>query len=508
VGRRYGAAPGVDRQRFGGWQIGKTWVNPSIVDFGVIPSPVQRTVSLYNTRKTPVEVTAFSVTSGSGVTIVSPALPLTLESFDGFTFTIEAALTGDDSFDEFAVFTTSEGDAVFRIIGRRVFTINVVPERPINESLRFKTDIIRSSNAKEKAYSLLQSPNSVVDYRVKFTDDLQRIRFKNNFAAGASALVVAAQKWYEARKLTAAALSADTVLNVSTLNASFKVGGTISCVTPDNVVAAAQVSELTSSTLTLGSAIGTDLPLGTHIMPVGLGYISQFPRYKTYRVNLEEADYEVTFNQEADQSALDGMFPLLTDILSPATSTPVLEFCNEQNIQSSQLDRDEDILDSQLSNRLAFNVFTYGDDVSDFRLTLESEEEIWKWRQFFHHLKGSYRDFYVPTFRNDIPGVSTSTGNTFVSPDTDLFLLFGDPPNDRRAAIRLLYPDGTILYRNITTVLDLGATEQITVDDNTVTGTPIISYLQRARILGDTVNFEFERPDEAVMKFKYRTIEK
>lgn len=508
VSRRIkGSAPANDRQRFAGWQTDTTWVNPVLVDFGVIPSPVQKTLSLYNARSTPVIVTALPLPTG--VTLIGPALPQTLEPYDGVVFTLEASTIGPNEFDEFVTFTTSAGDVTFRVIGRRVFTINAVPQRPINETLIWRTEILRSTNASEKAYSLLQSPIAVIDYRVKFTDDLQRIRFKNNFAAGQSALVVAAQKWYEARQLTVAALSGDTVLNVPTDYTSFAVGQPISCVTNDGQVAAGQIDSLTSSTITLSAAIGLALPVGTHVMPVGLGYVSRFPSYAVYPVNLEEVSYTVAFNQEVDQTALDPMFPLLPDYQSsPATSTPILEFCNQQSRQQFQLHRSEDVLDSGLSNRVAFNEFLFGDDVSDFELTLNGIDLIWKWRQFFHYLRGSYLDFYVPTFRNDIPSVTTTTSNTFNAPDTDLFLLFGNPPNDRRAQIRLLYPDGTILYRTITAIVDNVTTEQITVDSNLINGSPIISFLQRARIFGDTVNFNFLRIDEAVMTFKYRTIEK
>jgi hypothetical protein len=190
------SAPANDSQRYAGWQTETTWINPATVDFGVIPSPVQRTVSLYNARSVPIEVTALSLPTG--VTLVSPSLPVTLFPYDGVTFIIEAGITGESSFDETSTFTTSVGPSSFRTIGRRVFTLNAIPQAPMSEALQFRTDLLRSTDGTEKAYSLLQAPNAMVDYRVFFTDDLQRIRFKNNFIAGESALVVAGQKWYEA----------------------------------------------------------------------------------------------------------------------------------------------------------------------------------------------------------------------------------------------------------------------------------------------------------------------
>ena len=174
------AAPGNDRQRFGAWQTDTSWIQPAVIDFGVITSPIQRRISLYNARFASVDVTAFAAGT-TGVSLVSPALTQTLDPYAGIDFTIEAGITGPPDFDELATFTTALGPLTFRVIGRRVFSLNVVPEAPMQEVLRFNTDLIRSSNGTEKAYSLLQSPNSLVSYKVRFTDDLERIRFRNQF---------------------------------------------------------------------------------------------------------------------------------------------------------------------------------------------------------------------------------------------------------------------------------------------------------------------------------------
>jgi hypothetical protein len=693
------SAPANDSQRYAGWQTETTWINPTVVDFGVIPTPVQRTVSLYNARTVSIEVTALSLPTG--VTLLSPSLPITLLPYDGANFIIEAGVTGENTFDEASTFTTSVGDSLFRTLGRRVFTLNVFPQAPMSETLQFRTDLLRSTDGTEKAYSLLQAPNIHVDYRVFFTNDLERIRFKNRFIAGESALTVAGQKWYEARLLGDAAQSTDTslLLNTSSFNSSWNPGpislvteagdvteavldstegypdpditfnslvlrfdgvdgtqttgdsgpqnhgdltwlpdGNMSISTtqskwggssyfggtsfpsfttqgatindydyfgssdwqidmwiyPTNLLgcplsryystfgheyriqmeptriifrvsspavdhyftygsptevqlnqwsyltisrsgtdlrmfingvqlvgiarntvdftpptAAHPIEEDQQLQLNLSGEIGTVIPAGSRVMPVGLGYVSRFPTYSTYQDNLEVADYTLTFNQEADFGALDASFPTLSNaLLSPVVETPILEACNEISgrVKRSQLQRYEDSLESGLSNRQAFTVFPFADTTQEYMITLNSEDEVWKWRAFIHYLRGSYNDFYVPTFTDDIPGVTTAASNTFVAQDTDLALLFGTTPADRRNAVRFEYPDGTIMYRIITAVVDNGATEQITVSSAVNAGNPKISYLQRARILGDTVSFTHNRTDYVTLRFRYRTL--
>ena len=113
--RKFTAIPNADSQRMAGWQTDTTWVNPTVVDFGVIPSAVQRTVTLYNARFEAIEVTALSLPSG--VTLVDPTLPVTLNPYAGDTFTLEAGTTGDNEFDEIVFFTTSVGTVPVRSEG-------------------------------------------------------------------------------------------------------------------------------------------------------------------------------------------------------------------------------------------------------------------------------------------------------------------------------------------------------------------------------------------------------
>ena len=499
-GRVLGSAPAEDSQRFAGWQTDTTWIQPAVIDFGVITSPVQRRVSLYNTRFASVDVTTVDFGT-TGISLIGPALTQTLNPYDGLDFTIEASVSGVPNFDELVTFTTALGDITFRVIGRRVFSLNVIPEAPLQEILQFKTDLIRSTSGTEKAYSLLQSPNSHLQYKVRFTDDLERIRFRNQFIGGASELVVGVQKWWEARQVTSAALAADLVLNVPTASASFVADKPVSIVTPGGTAISATVDSFDSTSITFSTQIGTDIPLGSFVMPVGLGWVSDFPTYDTYPVNAEDATYGITLNQETDFSALPGAFPTLND-------TPILEFPNEiRRTIKTKLTRAEEEINSKLSNRVGFSRYPYSDEIQPFTTTLKSQAQVWLWRQFMHYIKGSYKEIYVPTFTTDFPDVTTTASNVFNMSDTDYAVLFGTTsPADRRGALRFQYDDGTILYRTITAVVDNGDTEQFTVSSAVTAGTPKISYMHRSRILGDTATLVHYRTNLAVLTFRYRTI--
>lgn len=498
----FSAAP-LEGSRFAAWYTGGTWITPRTLNFGVIPSPVQLELVLHNTRRTSIEVTALDLPTG--VVLISPSLSFTIDAFSSVTVTLEAILAGPNEFDEIGTFTTSTGDEPVRLIGRRVFVIDVSPQAPINESLSFNTDILRSTDGTEKSYRMLQSPNSTIDYTVKFTNDLQRIRFRNEFMAGASELLVSAQKWHESRPLDVAALSTDITIFVDTTFGSFQVGKPISISLNDGSFISGTILSFTASDITLTNELGIDAHVKAKVMPAGLGYVSRWPKWKTYAVNLEEARYSVTFNQEEDIGAT------LPSIFPTKNGTPILEFCNELETgrnKAGNFQRAETRIDSGLSNRTAFNVYPFGDDVQVFQISPNTREAVWQWRRFFHFMNGSWGEIYVPTFLTDLPlDVPITASNTFDIPNISLTKLFGSPPADPRNALRFLYADGSIEYRTILSCTDNGLTEEIVVDSVLPAGSPIISILQRARILGDSANFKYIRPEEAIITFRFRTVQ-
>lgn len=501
VAQRFSATPDTDSQRFAGWYTDETWLVPGEIDFGSIASPVRRTIALTNSRRTAIDLTLIDVPAG--VTVISPGLPITIQPFGSVVVTFEASTSGAPVFDEVITFTTSVGILTARARGRRVFPVEVIPQRPLRETLTFVSDVMRSTNATEKAMILATSPASDVVYEVRFDDDLQRIRFRNLMLGLNVQLIISAPKWYEAERVTQAALSTDTEIFLDTANASYEPDGPIALYLPDDTFVRNNVQEIQPDRLVLAAELGTDIPLGALVMPTGLGYIEAFPDYQTFPINAEDAQFTIVFNRELDLGAtLPGMFPT-------HDSLPVLEFTNESvggTVAGSGTVPD-DAIASGISNRAARNRFPLGIDTQAFEHLIQSRADAWSWRRFLHYQAGSARELLVPTFRNDIPGATTTAANLFEIENTRLLEFFSATPSGPRGALRFEYPDGTVLYRNITDVAINGANEQVTVDGSLIVGEPVISFLQRARIVSDTASFEWRRPDETIIRFRYRTVQ-
>ena len=108
-------------------------------------------------------------------------------------------------------------------------------------------DTLRTGLSREQAMKLQRTPSSAVDYRVRFQNDLERIRLHNDFIAGESALVVGAQKWWEQVNPVFEIQSTDLSIAVPyPALSSWSVGGPISIVSQDALtVAQASVASIT-----------------------------------------------------------------------------------------------------------------------------------------------------------------------------------------------------------------------------------------------------------------------
>lgn len=493
------ASPSNVDQRFHGWHVQDTWTKPATLALGVISQPLIRTVNIHNTRRTPITVNSVSVPSG--ITLNNPAPPVIVPPFESIVFTFDISADGPGTFDELITFGTTEGDIDVAVSGQRVDNFEFIPEFPLMESLAMKTELKRSKDGSEQAIALVKVPISQFDFNIAYDNDLDRIKLRNQIMAGSSQLLAGILKWPEARYLNAPAVATDTVIAVDTTNTSIANDDNVSFVTLDGrFVARSQVQSFTASSVTLNTQVGAVLPPNTIMVPFGYGYISRFPTFATYAVNREDTRIQFSINDETFLGAtLPVGFPTLN-------GRPLLDKCNVLGgaTKRGQANRTEDALNSQLLNRLAFSRFPLADELQEYRAILEGQAEIWQWRELFHYLNGSWGTFYVPSFRNDLPGVSTTASTDFSAPNIDLERLFGGASKEPRKYLRFEYPDGTIIYTSIVSVVD-GAT--MVVADPLVVGDPVVSFVALARIVGDTATMRFESTlDEAEFIITYRTV--
>ena len=501
------AAPGVARGFAQDYMFGLGGT-PNPIDFGNITATKQAIVTAHNTFRFPVQITAVDVSAVSGVTLVTPGLPVTVQSFASTVFTFEANLVGDPTFDALVTFTHAQGSFTIRMIGRRVILFNTVPQRPIQEQITFGTDVMPSEDGSEQAMTWRATPRSRVTYNIRHTDNKERTTLLN-LILGAGYLLQGVQLWFQARTLTTAAVAIDTVLQIDTTGMEIAITDTISIVLKDKTAITAEVLTFNASSITLAAAVGQILPLGTLVMPVRFGFMQAQQRVATFPNNAE--DLQVTFDLiEYDNiGAVDaGYFDTHPVDGLPVPKSPL--FFTGQSRRGS-IEGDQRRLDSQTGTMVVSRSEVLGRPGTDMLVHVNDFADQDAWRKFIHFVRGSWGKFYVPTGTNDLPLFNDLSlgGNTFDIQPMGVSSLLGNvkPRQDVRITVA-----GVQYLRNITSAVDNTTFETITVDSvipgagSVVPADVKIEWLTLVRMVGDSATFRHLFLGTAELRFSVRGV--
>lgn len=495
---------------FSDWFLDGIWRQPDPIDFGNVTASKQRQMTIHNTSRSSIQLTAIDLSALSGVTAVAPGLPRTIEAFDTITLTFEAGVTGDPAFDGDAILTIDGLLLATRMLGRRVIIFNMLPDVPIVESVSWLTDNMVAIEGPEQAFSLRRAPRSKVVLTQKLTDDAERTT-QQNLIQGAGFLRQGVAMWWQARQITSAALLTDTVIQADTTDMEIRVDGDISFYNPnDHTFVEAEVASFTTSTITLSQQVGIALPENTFVMPLTYGFQAKVSNFGDYPSTLIQRS-SITFNllEYVDIGALDMSY----FTTHPTDGLPIITAPQEFDgaLRIGQISQDLQILDSATGDNSVFRREVLGRWGQNVLVRLNSMTDQHAWRQFLHFVRGSWGAFYIPTNMNDLPLDADFTlgGNTFTMPSMGTESLINEraPRRDLKLVI-----DGTTYFRRITAVSDNGTIETVTLD-GVIPGAgtvPIadvrISWLTLSRIVGDSATFKHTRLGEAELRFVTRGV--
>ena len=495
---------------FADWFVGTTWVSPVPVEFGNITATKQRQVTLHNTRRTAVSLTAVDVSAIPGLSVVSALPPIPIASFASIVVTFEITTTGDATIDDDVIFTVDGGDIAVRFTGRRLIIYNTLPQKPINETIAFMTDRMIALNGIEQVMELRQLPRSTIRLVERFTDNVRRSAQLNVINA-AGFLRVGIQLWYEAREIDVAAAAIDTVVQMSTLDMEIAVDQEVSFVTPAGIATnALSVLSFTATDVTLESPVGIDLPLGTVGMPIKYGFIKPKGRVHTFPINAEDLSLDFSIIEYRDIAALNLAY-FDTHPLEPLAPVMIQPLFMSGSNRTGLIEQSLDVLDSRTGDIASRRPEPLARPGMDVLVHLETLADQYAWRQFLYYVRGSWRPFYIPTGTDDLPlGVDfTLGGNTFSIVNQGLEEVATDtsPRRDLKMTV-----DGVDFIRRITSVADAGPNEVVTVD-SVIPGAgtiPIadvkISWLYQVRIEGDTATFKHLRTGNGELRFRVQGV--
>ena len=502
------AAPGVAKG-FAQVYLNGIGGTPNPVDFGNITASKQRIVTAHNTFRTPVTISAVDVSALSGVTLLSPGLPVVVAPFSSVVFTFEVSLLGDPSFDADVIFTHDvPGSFAIRMIGRRVIIFNTVPQRPIVEQITFATDVMDSADGSEQAMTFRQTPRSIVQFDIRHTDFTERAALVNQILQ-AGYLLHGVQLWYQARQVTAAAAAVDITVQVPTIAMEVAAGDTVSFVLPDKTTAEGEVLSLTSSSITFTDPIGLVLPLRTFVMPIRFGWQENSVRQAAFATAAEDLRVRFTLIEYINIGAIDAAY--FDTHPFDGLPIPKAPLFYDGQTRAGEIKSDATRLDGRTGQITQTRSQVIGRPGQQMLVHLPDFAAIDAWRKFIHAMRGSWGLFYVPTGVNDLPVIPSGLvlgSNNFDVPAMGLTSMGNHAP---RRDVRVTVA-GVSYDRRITALADNGATENVTLDD-TIPGAGVvlppdvkIEWLTLSRIVGDSTSMRHTVLGVAELRFSIRGV--
>jgi hypothetical protein len=477
-----GAPPYGVQLGFDYWE--KILLDPNTVDLGNVVSDQVFNVTLRNTfRRSTQTISSIVDNAGAGITLTGPTPPATIASLQDKLYQVNVSTSGPPQIEGTYDFVTTYGTLVLSLSGSRIIVFPYPPQRGIEESLEWLTDILRAADGSEQRLSLRDQPRQkvVFDVRLESLDEINSVR---NLLWDWTTRVFGVPLWWDEQSLRADITATDTTIFLRDFGyryADFRVGGLAMIYQEfddgtfqQEVLEVASIQqdphspESLSSSITFATQIqnnydgdvATVIPVVAAIMISDAKQVtSRDGNFVKYSLNFESLDYDFTY-----RDLVSGEWPELDDF-----DGNQLIIIDDKN----QIDRELSETISQERQRIDFKTgpVTQLTQQSKARRAApfdwKSEDDAFSWqlRALLGYLRGRWQRVWIPTWRKDftIDGNIGSAASTIDVVNHGFAKYVGTA--QQWAGLRIEKTDGSIGYHRITNVAELSDTqERITID--------------------------------------------
>lgn len=497
------------------------------IDFGNILGEVDREYEIYNAyRCTSVNLNTLVISIGPG--IETPEVAAGAETLGPQTSLLAAASTyntglttglgtpvrtklraledGAPSFDGPVTFGFDLQTVELLAKGSRVSLVVAQPEKDVNFSMGFLTDIITAADGSEQRIALRKQPRERWTYKF-LLDGASRIRFKNLFFDW-QANFFGVPVWEDQVELLA-----DTSVGATSFQISggddvdFRVGG----------LAVVISDELTADTLTLSAATDTLLTSSTNatyghtagdvVCPIRVCRVVGPIRSKIFRgTDLEE--FTVTF--EAVDNNTGAPTGSTTDWNSNTYDGKVL--LDECNLVPGTTIRSEErrqivVIDNQTGNVDQSTTWAKNKRATRKGFLMQNRLAFKNVKALLRALRGRQTSFWLPTKKNELIVTDSLTIGSALMDITNVGYVRFVQSREPKATFKITFTDGTSLIRVVQSAIDHPSDttkERLTLDttwpaSRTVDEISKVEFYEQVRFDSDDFRFSMDRPGNVRM---------
>jgi len=468
-------------------------LTPATVEFGYILSPTVETFYLWNAYFVSKDCTAINQINGDEYALSGLTAPFTLSGLEEIMYTVTAPLEGAADFESSIDFDFGVDDdyVLVTLTGTRIVLFAFCPLQPMTEYLEWLTDIITAKDGSEQRISVRRTPRQGYTFSIYMDSHQQQARL--------DALLFTWQKkawglpiWTDWVVHTATIAAGASTITVDTTNADFRDDGMAviwKSLTEYEVI---RIDTVAAGSLTLSSNVQSTFTGSKYIIPVRVAQMNTPVERKDAPDGYSMAEFNFVVKNN-----------VLFDDYTPATTYPfdgmpvLTKATYAGEGQERVSDGDIVISDYNTGQFLLYSDSDYNRETQSHIFKNRTKAQAWDHRMFLHSLIGRLNHVWIPSFKNDMILTATIGDSETNFTVENIGLSDNMGLNSLRTHLAFVYPDGTMLLRQITGISEVDDTEEqisigVALGVEIEVGDVMICFLDKYRLSDDKVDIEWE----------------
>ncbi len=470
-------------------------VIPTDIDLGNVIVDQLHDVEVWNAYPASAQnLAALVITGGDGLLLEDPVDPPTVYApLESRMHVLTAYVAGPPVVDATFTFDFPSEDPVLSVIGNRIVVWPFQPDwdKPVIERLSWLTDVLESYDGTEQGRELRSVPRTSFGFKtVQFLENRQHL---NSILWSWQSRKFMVPRYMDRGILTAPAVVNDSVLNITTTDLGYHVGGYVVLQTDPLNTEAAEIVNLTASTVTLKAGLRNNWPANTTVYPASLARMKDTQTVSAFANAMEELSLQFELEGTANVTAID----------SSATyrSYPVLEeppdWVDDIDVEYKRV---QNRVDGQTGAISVIDTRNRPITIQSYLWTRIGRSAINALKAWMYARKGRLNPIWVPTFKPDITLADTVLATQSVMKVKRLEYYRYTSGEIGRRDILIILHNGTKLYRRITGAALLDADNEELFLSSTMgqdiapSDVAMVSFLQFSRLEADAVEFAWIHP--------------
>lgn len=483
-------------------------VVPQEKKLGLVPQTLKEEFEVYNAYlDTAHSLDGLNKNDTEGIELKQPSSPVGQDYYPDFsrTFKYDVTLEGPVNIDaEYEFLFPDESPSHF-ITGQRSIVWAFIPMKGITEILKWNTDIMRSRNGNEQRKAVRKNPRR--KFEMSFRAAKRNRRLMENILQKAQARDVLLPVWTDWRQSKQTVSDGDATIPVDTTQTELAAGNLCMIMTDPFSYEIREIETVSSSSVTLTTALDNDWPQGSFVVPCIITMIENEPEFE--RINDDTIEVEMLFRSNTAYNYFD------EGTQSKSYKNREVSTRRNYNQQVSEsYRRQKNVIDTETGTFKQFDKTGYSNRENTIIVRPTDREEMLDQKRFLFRRKGQQNAYWQPSWLPDIKPVNPIQSSATRFDIEDIGYSVYIDTHEIKNDLRILLEDGSVLYREVVgATSNNDGTEELEIDASfgqLIDPADIYraDFLELARLNADRFEIEWKSRKHGKISMPVRTVKK